>query len=174
MNPSKSLQKAINRAISYVSASKRYNPACEIINTLITAVNGYLKYVERSQSDLESENFGLTFRNDSKRLKRIMELYNCDMDLTDEEITLLENLKDRTQYFVSNSASFTLFKYKFVDLVLKNKMPDKITRPKNINQLEKAYDILTEKYGNSKNRLQPSATETGRHYKRVETTHKGE
>lgn len=152
MSSTNSLQKSINRAVSYVESSKRYNPACEIINGLISSLNGYFKHVERTQSEIELENLNLEYlTEENKRLKRIIQLHDGNHNLTDDEISILEELKEPSEFYVSDVASFTLVKYKFVDAVLKITMPAKKERPQSLDHLNKAYKILTKKHGNSEN-----------------------
>lgn len=146
------LQKNISRAISFVKNVKRYSPACEIINDLILSFQKYIKYVEKSQSELEMDNFQMTlFKEENERLKRILKLYDGNENFTNEEIDILEAIKEPTQFYVSDIASLTLLKYRFVDIILKAKMPKKTTRPENLDHLTQSYNILINKYGNPKN-----------------------
>jgi hypothetical protein len=149
MDASKKLEKSILRAISYIKNQRSNSPVSEIVNDIILSINKYLEYVEIMQSQLEIESLELQYQN--QRLKNIISLYDGDVNLSNEDIEILENLKENTQFYVGNYALFTLLKYKFVDKIISIKMPEKKTRPQNLDHLNKSYQILSKKYGNPEN-----------------------
>lgn len=144
------IQKSIDRAIKYVDNSKKYTLGCKIIDELIKSLKTYLKTVEVEQSKLELENFECALlKKENERLLKIIEIYGGNADLSEDQIQILDDLKERSQYYCSSSPEMILFKHKFIDVVLSAKMPNKETRPTTISQVEEAYKILSQKYANS-------------------------
>ena len=148
------LDKAIKSAIKFVSQAKRHSISIDIIDRLLRELKPYLKSILEYHSELEMKLNEKDYHQNAlkhDRLKRIIQLYDGNPDLTIEEIDFLESIKDSTQFYSGNSVDYVLFKRKFIDIVLTHKMPDKKTRPTTIDQIEKSYTILTDKYANSAN-----------------------
>lgn len=146
-----SLSKSIETALKFVDRSKTYNTPCRIIDSLLKEFQKFIKKVEIEQSDIELNNFEKEFyKSEIKRLKKIIKLHGGNDNLDLSEISFLEGLKDESQYYSGDSTNWILFKARFIDVVLLNKMPNKQTRPNSIEHINQSYEILTEKYGNSK------------------------
>lgn len=145
------IQKAINRAIAYVDSLKTYTKAAGVIDDLLKSVLEFSEITEKNISDLQMTLSEFEYhQKENERLKRILRLYGAEDSFRDDEIDFLERVKDSSQFYTDNSAREILYQYVIIDIFLKKFKPDHKTRPTNINQIQKGYDIIVNKYG-SKN-----------------------
>ena len=145
-------QKQIDRAINYVDSLKTYTKAAQIIDELLKAISNYSKITEIQISDLEMTISEFDYhKKENQRLKRILRIYGADPSLSDDELNFLERIKDPSQYFTDNTAREIIYQYLIIDVFLNKYNPEHKTRPINIEQIQKGYKIITERYAD-KNR----------------------
>lgn len=141
------IQKQIDKAASYVDSLKTYTKAAQIIDELLKAISDYSKITETQISELEmAVNEYNYHKQENKRLKRIIQIYGADPSLSDDELNFLERIKEPSQYFTDNTAREIIYQYIMIDAFMKKYKPDHETRPKNIEQIQTGFKLITERY----------------------------
>lgn len=137
------IQKAIDDAIFYVDNLKTYTKAADIIDNLLKAVQTYSRIAEDQMSGLEMALCEFEYhKENNERLRRIIELYGADPELSNDEILFLEEIKEQSQYYTGDSTRKIISQYVFIDAYLKKYQPKKETRPKTINQVQEGFNKL--------------------------------
>lgn len=147
MSVKTNLQNAIDKAVEYVDSLKTYTLAAQIIDNLIKAIliNEKINELYISELEMTIQECDFNFK-EKERLKKIISLFDGDDTLTFDEILFLEEVKERSQYYTGRTPREIITKYIVIDAYLQKYQPDKTTRPRNIEQIQKGFKLITEKY----------------------------